>query len=259
MKIQIMSDLHHEIDVMRVKPTDADVIVLAGDIVGASDPSRLIPIIERFEQPIIYITGNHEYYGRKDHRTIEDVTNALRRIEERYAHFHFLDCGSFDVGDYRFLGCTLWSDFELADNVKAFCQMLKDGIVINNFRQSIADFSQILRTPNSLFTPQDLLALNYQHREFLKSEIKKSDKKIVVVTHFCPHVESIAKKYQGDVFNPYFASDCSSLMRSPVKLWIHGHTHESFDYHINDVRIVCNPRGYFTSNEQYKSKLTVEV
>jgi len=27
-------------------------------------------------------------------------------------------------------------------------------------------------------------------------------------------------------------------------LWIHGHTHDSFDYAVNGVRVVCNPRGY---------------
>jgi calcineurin-like phosphoesterase family protein len=32
--------------------------------------------------------------------------------------------------------------------------------------------------------------------------------------------------------------------RPQVKLWIHGHTHDDFDYVINQTRVVCNPRGY---------------
>jgi hypothetical protein len=27
-------------------------------------------------------------------------------------------------------------------------------------------------------------------------------------------------------------------------LWVHGHTHDSFDYVVNGTRVVCNPRGY---------------
>jgi hypothetical protein len=27
-------------------------------------------------------------------------------------------------------------------------------------------------------------------------------------------------------------------------LWVHGHTHSSFDYLLNGTRVVCNPRGY---------------
>jgi hypothetical protein len=29
-----------------------------------------------------------------------------------------------------------------------------------------------------------------------------------------------------------------------ARLWIHGHTHDSFDYRLNGTRVVCNPRGY---------------
>ena len=27
-------------------------------------------------------------------------------------------------------------------------------------------------------------------------------------------------------------------------LWIHGHTHTSFDYRVGGCRVICNPRGY---------------
>ena len=27
-------------------------------------------------------------------------------------------------------------------------------------------------------------------------------------------------------------------------LWVHGHTHNSFDYQVGNCRVVCNPRVY---------------
>ena len=36
-------------------------------------------------------------------------------------------------------------------------------------------------------------------------------------------------------------------------LWLHGHTHESFDYNIKNTRVVCNPRGYINSPDLNKS------
>ncbi|MCY1376215.1 hypothetical protein D9M69_636870 [compost metagenome] len=27
-------------------------------------------------------------------------------------------------------------------------------------------------------------------------------------------------------------------------LWVHGHTHDSFDYMLHGTRVACNPRGY---------------
>jgi hypothetical protein len=40
-------------------------------------------------------------------------------------------------------------------------------------------------------------------------------------------------------------SELESLMGAErVQLWIHGHTHSSFDYVVAGTRVVCNPRGY---------------
>jgi hypothetical protein len=66
----------------------------------------------------------------------------------------------------------------------------------------------------------------------------------VVVTHHLPHRECIHPKYEGTRFNPCFASDLDHLVRAPVALWVHGHTHESIDFLVNGTRVVCNPRGY---------------
>jgi Icc-related predicted phosphoesterase len=83
----------------------------------------------------------------------------------------------------------------------------------------------------------------------------------VVITHYLPHVRSISPKYEGDRLNPAFASDLARLVGPPVTLWIHGHTHESFDYVVNGARIVCNPRGYLPMepNPAFDPKLVVEA
>jgi len=39
-------------------------------------------------------------------------------------------------------------------------------------------------------------------------------------------------------------SDLPSLVRAPVALWVHGHTHTAFDYFAEGTRVICNPRGY---------------
>jgi len=83
----------------------------------------------------------------------------------------------------------------------------------------------------------------------------------VVVTHHLPHRQSIHSKWEGDPLNPGFASDLSRLVRPPVRLWVHGHTHESFDYQVNGTRVICNPRGYvpMQPNTAFDPKLVVEV
>ena len=47
-------------------------------------------------------------------------------------------------------------------------------------------------------------------------------------------------------------------------LWVHGHTHQSFDYRVRSCRIVCNPRGYVswsgrTENQTFDPGLTLQL
>ena len=56
-----------------------------------------------------------------------------------------------------------------------------------------------------------------------------------------------------------------TLVRSPVALWIHGHTHTAFDYTVDGTRVVCNPRGYLDrrtrqpENPQFAWDKVVEI
>jgi hypothetical protein len=48
-----------------------------------------------------------------------------------------------------------------------------------------------------------------------------------------------------------------------MDLWIHGHTHDNFDYESMGTRVICNPRGYVTyrgaENFDFDPKLVVEL
>ena len=62
MKIHILSDLHTEFAEFSPPDTDADVVVLAGDIgVGLGGIEWAASKFPKV--PVIYVPGNHEYYG----------------------------------------------------------------------------------------------------------------------------------------------------------------------------------------------------
>ena len=54
-----------------------------------------------------------------------------------------------------------------------------------------------------------------------------------------------------------------NVAASRARLWIHGHTHDSFDYRLNETRVVCNPRGYATEgvneNPWFDLNLVVDI
>ncbi len=81
----------------------------------------------------------------------------------------------------------------------------------------------------------------------------------MVVTHFLPSRSSCHEKYHSNLVNAYFANDRDDLTAG-VPLWIHGHTHSSFDYVLpTGCRVVCNPRGYGTENREFQPKKVIEI
>jgi hypothetical protein len=104
------------------------------------------------------------------------------------------------------------------------------------YRRFLLDFTLIPE-----FVPR-VHDTHVRHLAFLEQNVRAGD---VVVTHFVPHPGSIAPQYQGSPLNRFFvAEDAVPLVeRCGARLWIHGHTHTSFDYRVGDTRVVCNPRA----------------
>src|SRR5262249_2070404 len=107
MRIRVLSDLHLEFKDWNPPKTDADVVVLAGDIhvglKGIEWARRTFP-----STPIVYVAGNHEFYGAQ----IDDMAQELV-TEGRRLGVDVLDARSTLIGGVRFLGTTLWTDFAL--------------------------------------------------------------------------------------------------------------------------------------------------
>jgi hypothetical protein len=104
-------------------------------------------------------------------------------------------------------------------------------------------------------------------RYFLETELAKDfDGETVVVTHHAPSFQSVHERFAGDKMNICYANNLEALMwYNPIKLWIHGHVHNSLDYIVGDelqsTRVICNPRGYFgyEENRDFDPRLTIEV
>jgi|TARA_B100000508_G_scaffold140559_1_gene142051 predicted phosphodiesterase len=64
MKIICFSDLHLEFEEPFTPPAEdiADVMILAGDIITFSDFTPFEQIVKAWRKPILFITGNHEFY-----------------------------------------------------------------------------------------------------------------------------------------------------------------------------------------------------
>ena len=232
MKLHILSDLHNEFGHFQPSPTstEADVIVLAGDIwkqdLGIYWTRKTWP-----NQEIVYVAGNHEFYGRNR----KDVLSMMRIASEKTG-VHFLDNEEVNIGGVRFLGATLWTDFKLFGESETKMCMADGQHCLNDFR--------IIYEGTKVFSPMDSVDLHEHSLAFLTNKLSQQfEGKTVVVTHHLPSRKSVAKRYYDDTLSACFASNLDYLF-GKSDLWIHGHTHDSFDYISNGTRVVCNPRGY---------------
>ena len=231
MKIQVLSDLHLEFSAFDPPQTDADVVVLAGDIAlgssGTEWARREFP-----SQPIIYVPGNHEYYRSQR----PEMLNALREDARRH-NVHLLDNDEIVIGGVRFLGCTLWTDFELF-GVDEKPWAMRAG------ERGLNDFRLIKEDSLNTFTPMRSFELHAESLRWLTMRLGETfSGKTVVVTHHLPSRLSVVDRYKDVPLSACFASELGHLF-GMMDLWIHGHTHDSLDYVVEGTRVICNPRGY---------------
>ncbi|MBN2416623.1 metallophosphoesterase family protein [bacterium] len=253
MHLRVLSDLHNEFGVLEVRDCDCDAVVLAGDIdLGAKGA---LWALERFrDKPILYITGNHEYYSHK----IPEVHEKLERIASK-GTLVFLNNGEHVLGGVRFIGCTLWSDFQFLGREKVKFAVIEAQHVMNDYRKIRMGAREHYRK----MVPADSMRLHAESVRYLESRLKKPfDGPTVVITHHLPTPRSLYEEEQDEYIRAAYCSDMEDMiLKYRPDIWIHGHRHLVQDYLLGDTRIICNPRGYagIKEAEGFDPDLVIEV
>ena len=278
MKLLVLSDLHLEFGQFRVPDVAFDVVILAGDI---AVPASKVPFwacrSTNFGEstPVVFVPGNHEFYNGVMSNTLMELRRASAGT-----NFHTLDCGELVLGGVRFLGCTLWTDFAVHIDTPEGLQS-DPGRSAREAGQVLADFRAIRVLENSEagtsngqrrsaqrpFTPQDSAALHHAHRAWLREKLQEPfEGPTVVVTHHAPHRGSLAQQYAADWVSGAFVNELPLAFFEVPALWVHGHTHTSFDYRVDSCRVISNPRGYMfgsrpqtPENARFDPSFVIEV
>lgn len=262
MKIAIASDLHLEFgDVNLVNTENADVLVLAGDILIAEDLARHDTVTNpyntnrshRWEKAVRYreflsrvsgefpqtvmIAGNHEFY----HGDWPGHINVLIDECNRYGNIKFLEQRTHTIDDVVFVGSTLWTDMNKGNPLSL--QIIQEGMQdFNVIRNDMKGYTK--------FRPAQAAEYHRNVLDYFRVVMEGHwDRKYVVVSHHAPTSGSVHPQYLTGPYselNGAYYSDLSEwiLDRPQIKLWIHGHTHHRWDYMVGTTRVVCNPRGY---------------
>lgn len=264
MKIDLCSDLHLEFSDLALP--GGDVLIIAGDLCEAKNikrsqyepdqelvmfdfenskkrPDRFYRFIEeecsRKYRETVMVMGNHEHYGFRFEKTADHICSQLPD------NVTLLDNSAHVIDDVLFVGGTLWTDVNRDDPITH--QVLTQGM--SDYRV----ITQHDRAKNAYYklTTRRTWQEHYQTRAYIEKTLVDNQKvaqmPVVVITHHAPTYRSIAPHYQNDAkFNGGYASDLSHIIldHPEIAVWVHGHTHDRFNYQVGNTRVLCNPRGY---------------
>lgn len=276
MKFHLISDLHVEFD--RTHQLDlpgGETLLLAGDLceVGALNPryeldtvfnvltkeedlefhklraevknkhaedllSKVKAQLSRYNR-VYAVLGNHEHYNCN-----LDLTAKLYR--EILPEVTLLDDEFVPLSDKIVLfGSTLWTDLD------------KGNPLVESRATAWSDYASIragysnrrLKTSDTLTAHKKAISALY------KCIGDNPDKDIIVMTHFVPSSKSVHERFRMSLDNWFFYSSLEEIMldHPNIKVWCHGHTHNTYDYMMGGCRVICNPRGYVQGFRQEKT------
>ncbi len=283
MKIQLLSDLHLEAHpAFQPSPAPgADLLVLAGDIGSYQTGSRLadddfglarfspLPQHVGWPVPVLFVPGNHEY----DLHDFDAARDRLRATCDRLG-LQWLDRETVVLQGVRFVGTTLWSDFDALalDKSDGGADMAR---LLRHRDKAFRAANFYLRKTGGTRGGEPFLAEAMREeallcQDWLRSALQAPfDGTTVAVTHFAPSLRSADPRY-GLV--PGTAGFCNALddLLPLAQVWMHGHLHAPSDYTAQGTRpdgsawacrVVANPLGYAGKGEQetFRPHFTVTV
>lgn len=255
MKAWIFSDLHLEVDQhFQLDVPDADVCLCAGDILDGGLIASILWLGEKVapHMPVVFVPGNHEYYRG----AMKESLASGYKLARSYDNVFLLDGDSVVLNGYRFVGVTLWTDFNLHDDPRLAMAIAREEL--NDYKRI-----KLSKTPFKKFSPQESQHLHRVATVDIDNIYRSQPKwPTVIVSHHAPSMMSVPRQFLRDGLTPSFASRFEyRILEYEPMLWVHGHIHSASDYRIGRTRVVCNPLGYpdEPSRKTFNSNLVIDL
>lgn len=217
------------------------VLLLAGDIGSAMrDDTWFGPLCylsKRFKA-VIYVEGNHFYY----HNRVFGDLDSIKQGKRFPSNVYFLEDDYVVIDGILYIGCTLWTSMNN-----------RNPSIMLNMDKHFSDYGYIYLPNGKVLTTQHTICKFENSKEFIFGLLKDYKGKSVVLTHHAPSQRSTNPRFIGSDLNPAFLNylDKEIYDYGPT-LWVHGHTHSSFDYQIGKkTNVVCNPCGVLSNINPY--------
>lgn len=221
-------------------------LILAGDIgyPEKSDYKKFIVSCANLYDNVFVIAGNHEFYKKsldETNQCIDKIYSELK--DEQINNIYYLNNNIILHNNVYIIGSTLWT--YVSEDNKKYHYNINDYRIIKGFTVDIN---------NKLYEE------NYKFLETSINYVKEQNAKCIIITHHLPSYSVIHNKYKDYLeLSPFFATDCDKLIQEPIIAWFYGHTHTHKQDKINNIDLICNPKGYPSEYPTYNKKLVLRV
>jgi hypothetical protein len=251
-------------DEFHLPPSEKDketVLILAGDIdIGNAAMMLIRKWCERF-RAVIYIAGNHEFYGH----IYEDLIRLLKNYNNEIDNFFFLEKESVEIDDVSFFGATFWTpvDVENESDLYFIRHALNDYNHIRYIHPDVGAMTHMTPSAGRKWFYETVIKYN----EWIQNSWGG---KRVIISHHAPSEESSAPQFKGTRLQPvYFYDALEHLIGlESITLLVHGHMHNTADYYLKDndgkdvgPLVLANPFGYYRheENPNYNPKMVIQI
>lgn len=260
MKVRILSDIHIDIDAVdngfyQLQEDDVFTIV-AGDV--SNSPLLSYWWLKSNIKRGLIIAGNHEFYD--SFYDLDQTYQLLAKAMPEQQDLTFLQDSFKVVQDKVFVGCTLWTDFQLNSGGESFFNKKIAQKEISDYKYiKIKGFSGKIRK----ITPDDTKERFKWSVQYIDKVCKMfPDKEIVVITHHCPSSICLSKNYDFQL-NPAYGSRLEPFIDAHpnIKYWICGHSHDgNLIDQIYQCKIIKNCKGYAgRENGNFDENLILDI
>ncbi len=245
MRIISYSDLHLEFGSNFILPSEtaANVLILAGDIITFKNYHPLAQLLDVWRKPVLYVTGNHEYYTRQP---MDEENSKFRTwLASKYPNVTLLLDEAVTISDVNFFGGTMWTNFANGN-----------AAAMITAQQQMNDYNFIATSNKHLLNPADTIQL---HEAFTKKLLIWFQEDLsgerVVITHHAPVVNPDTQYGTSPLMPAFNSLDMLPIIEKyQPRLWVYGHTHECDNHMIGRTQIISNQLGYPKRDGSFECK-----
>jgi len=231
----------------------SDTLIIAGDVSHYNSLSlNLFKLFKERYEEVIVTFGNHDMYiptetqrhkYQSSHLKIQELKEGCKELD-----IHFLDGDTVTIDDIVYGGLCGWYTLPTKKDIQQWKWFMNDSNLIYSGIEFVHPYGR-------------RATASWDSQEFYHGEVEKlkSLKGIdVLITHIAQVIPPdfvIQPQFVGDANNIFYYVDNVDLVEATgCKYYIYGHTHGCQRYGVNDIKVLCNPKGYPRENMRAQIK-----